>query len=95
MVRLEQFLIWLGVASLGFMIFFLSMGDRLDPGTASMFTGAGAGPVLIAALFLGGVAGVFLLGASLARGRRDRLVPRLASLAVFLIALAVFWLHYR
>ncbi len=95
MIRLEQVLIWLGVAALGFMVFFLSMGDRLDPETAAMFTGEGAGPVIVAALFLAGVAGVFLLGANVARGRRDRLVPRLASLAVFLLALAVFWLHYR
>ena len=95
MVRLEQILIWLGVASLGFMIFFLAMGARLDPEIVAVFSGEGAGPVAVAALFLGGVAGVFLLGANLARGRRDRLVPRLASLAVFLLALAVFGLYYR
>lgn len=95
MVRLEQILIWLGVASLGFMIFFLAMGERLDPDIVAMFSGEGAGPIIVAALFLVGVAGVFLLGANLARGRRDRMVPRLASLAVFLLALAVFFMHYR
>jgi hypothetical protein len=95
MIRLEQIMVWLGVASLGFMIFFLAMGDRLDPEIAARFTGGGPGPVIVAIFFLTGVAGVFLLGANLARGRRDRLVPRLASLTVFLLALAVFFTHYR
>lgn len=94
MIRLEQILIWLGVAALGFMIFFQAMGERLDPETSTLFTGEGAGPVAVAAFFLAGVAGVFLLGANLSRGRRDRMVPRLASLAVFLLALGVFWIHY-
>ena len=95
MIRLEQILIWLGVAALGFMVFFLAMGEYLDPEIKAMFTGEGAGPVAVAALFLAGVAGVLLLGTNLARGRRDRLVPRLASLAVFLLALAVFGFYYR
>lgn len=94
MIKVEQILIWLGVVSLGWMIFFLSFSENLDPAFASLFSGEGAGPIVVAVLFLAGVLGVFLLLANMGRGLRRAAGPRLLSLLVFLLALAAFWRLY-
>ena len=75
MIKLEQVLIWLGTASLCWMIIFLSFGESLDPALVEQFTGSGAG---------------LLLAANLGRGRRSALGWRLFSLGVFLLMLLGF-----
>ena len=54
MIKLEQILIWLGVASLAWMIIFLSAGDQLAPALVEASTGKGVGPYVVAAMFLAG-----------------------------------------
>jgi hypothetical protein len=90
MIKLEQLLIWLGIAALGWMIIFLSFGESLDPALVARFTGSGAGPYAVAVLFLAGSLGVLLLAANLGRGRRSALGWRLFSLGVFLLMLLGF-----
>jgi hypothetical protein len=90
MVKLEQVLIWLGIASLAWMILFLSWGEQLVPALIAASTGEGIGPYVVAAMFLGGSAGVVLLAFNLAQGKRCVLPWRLASLGVFLVALLWF-----
>ena len=90
MIKLEQVLIWLGIASLGWMIMFLSFGESLDPAMVERFTGSGLGPYTVAALFLAGSFGVLLLATNLGRGRRSVLGWRLCSLGVFLLMLLGF-----
>lgn len=90
MIKLEQMLIWLGILSLAWMIAFLSWGERLAPALVAASTGEGIGPYVIAAMFLGGSLGVVLLAFNLSRGFRSALPWRLASVAVFLVALLLF-----
>ena len=90
MIKLEQVLIWLGIASLGWMIIFLSFGESLDPVLVDRFTGSGVGPYSVAALFLAGSFGVLLLATNLGRGRRSALGWRLFSLGIFLLMLLAF-----
>ena len=94
MIRTEQLLIWLGVASLAWMSIFLAWGDHLDPELIAFFSGEGTGVAVVLILFLASLAGLALFQLNLLRGRRAKLKPRLFSVAVFFAALAVFGVLY-
>ena len=94
MVRTEQLLIWFGVASLAWMSIFLAWGDQLDPELIAFFSGEGTGVAVVLILFLASLAGLALFQLNLLRGRRSKRKPRLFSVAVFFVALAVFGLLY-